>query len=167
MRIFTFLLLSVMGLTQTLSAMSIGRDGKPYEIEHTMWQPIRYTDTDSGFTALLPGAPTSGLMNDCIYSYSQYQGDYFQISVERESYETPTDKAEDFLNLIIDVNPDGSNFRLIPSMQEGVFHIVEGIFEDNQITRFYCGHNKIYQMLFQGENLLLADIFFNSMKITK
>lgn len=161
---FKFLLIA-MGFYQ-LSAMSIGRDGNHINIDNTNWQPVKYEDDEAGFKAILPGEPISGFKNQLIFSCSKFNKSYYQISTPLKNFYTPPQTEDEFLNFIAQTNPDGLQFHLIPNMKDKIIYVVEALFPDNVIARFYCSANKIYQMIVEGEDNTLAQVFFDSMQIT-
>lgn len=149
-----------------LSALSIGRNGASYPINDVLWQPVKYVDTEAGFKALLPGSPSSGMDGSDVYTYSKFNQGYYEVCTNYKSSYTPPHTAQAFLDTIMAHNSNALECTLIPSSQDKVLYIVQALFSDGTVARFYCSHNKIYQAIFEGSDPSLAQTFFDSIKIT-
>lgn len=165
MTLFKLFILTIVASCQ-LSALSMGRKGEPYTLNNVSWQPVQYVDNEAGFEAILPGKPSSCMTGTEVYIHSTFNQGYYEVQSFYKSPYTPPQSAELFLEVVKNANPNGFEFTLIPSTQNNVLYIVQACFENDKIARFFCSRNKIYQMIFQGNDASLAPTFFESMKVT-
>lgn len=162
---FKLLILAIVS-TCHVSALSIGRDGQAYTLNGVSWQPVRYSDNQAGFVAILPGSPSSCMTGDEVYTSSKFNDSHYKVLSYYKSVYTPPQTAELFLEVIKNANPTALELSLIPSTQNNVLYIVQACFPQEKIIRFFCSRNKIYQMIFQGKDTSLAPTFFESMQVT-
>lgn len=166
--LFIFAALFTLASTETLSAMSIGRDGTSYFENDVEWQKVSYRNDDAGFEALIPGSPISGISNGDVYVHSKYQNVHYEIHCSLDERYKPQKKEQNFIQKVAEAFEEESTVEPIGSDQKTVKYIAEIYHnEGNKITRVYCSKNCLYWAIVEGENLSLAPLFFDSIEITK
>lgn len=151
-----------------ISALSIGRVGDAFFEEDTCWQRVVYKNDDAGFEAAIPGSPKSGLSNDTVYTYSKYQNVDYEIHCSlTERYTAPKSEAN-FIRQVEEAFGNDAEVTAIATNQKTVKYIAEMYFiNESKIIRIYCGKNRLYWAIVEGEDLTLAPLFFESIDITK
>lgn len=167
--VFLFILTLIFSLlgTETLSAMSIGREGTSYFENDIEWQRVSYKDDDAGFEALIPGSPSSGISNGDVYTHSKYQNVRYEIHCRLNERYKPQKKEQNFIQKVAEAFEEALVEPII-SDQKTVKYIAEIYYnEESKIARVYCSKNCLYWAIVEGEDLSLAPIFFDSIEITK
>lgn len=159
------LLLLTLFSSSALFAFSIGRDGTPVTIENISWQPVKYVDSDVGFTALLPGSPSSGFASGDVYVYSIYDEVHYEINCSMGGRYSPLATEALFVNQIVAANA-GAKVTSVPVNQPNIKYIVD-IVSEGSMVRLFCSTNQLYWAIVEGSDLSLATTFFDSIKITK
>lgn len=167
------LLLLALFSFSALFAASISPDGNIVTIENIAWQPIKYEDSDVGFTALMPGgSATYGTDTEWnIYANTTYQGVEYSIACRLASRYSPPPTADLFLSQVRDMYKatyEGKDIHVesVSVNQRKVKYSVDVTLE-NFKARVYCSGNQIYFASVEGSDFSLAPAFFDSVKITK
>lgn len=163
-----FAVVSTFFFSDTLSALSIGREGDPYFENGIDWQKVCYKNENSGFEAVLPGSPSSGLSGKDVFTHSNYLDVDYEIHCSYATSFIVPKTAKLFLQKIEEVFGHEAMVITLPSNQKKVKYIAEIYYnEENKVVRVFCSKNWLYWAIVQGEDLSLAPLFFESIKISK
>lgn len=169
MKYFTFLTLSALLLTEPLSAYSIGKEGNPFVSDGISWQKVYFDNDETGFTAVMPGSPVSGISQGFAYCYSDFEGVKYEIKISLNQKLVVPDSAESFLNELNQLFGAHCQINLLKNQDPNVKYTVELKLNSNdKIGRFLVSHNNaLYTALVAGDNLSFAEQFLESIVITK
>jgi len=150
----------------SLSALSISRDGAPYDHQGTSWQSMRFAGKDLDFTAALPGDPRSGTANGTLYSASKLNDTWYEVHTDFPSYYRCPPNEKLFLKELKQVYRKTGKVTAIKSNQDSVKYIAEVRFtNESKVARLYATNQKLYVAIIQGRDLKHASYFFNHIKI--
>lgn len=157
----------------SFAAMSIGRNGSPYEENGISWQPVQFNENGQGFKAALPGQPKSGITGAWYFVYSNYEETDYEIHTSCRARSLPPSSDADFLTYMEKEIDDNEYFVPVDAALPDVLYAAE-ISTNNKETGnlekiyrlYWTADKRIYYAVVSGPNLSLAPDFFKTITFT-
>ena len=149
--------------------MMMGKTGEPYVINGKTWQNARIQTDAFKITAALPGSPRSGMQNSLLSVQSDYEGTNYFVKTDATKDDKPPATAQTFIQEMSKNNP--GEFHAIACKKNHMRYAVEFIYKNENgepgITRIYVTKRKMFLVGAMGNDLSLAEQFFDSFNIEK
>jgi hypothetical protein len=148
-------------------AISVGREGEPYEINGVTWQNVAIEGEKYKLAAALPGAATSRLMNSTAESISISEDNIYFIRTNDVSNEKPPKKFPELVKYLADLVDNLTPLHVKTPFILGGEYSYTGENGEKGITRILVTKNKFYLVGAFGLNPEHFEDVYNSVKVTE
>lgn len=151
-------------------AMTIGRDGDPYEENGVLWQPVKFEENNRGFKAEFPGKPMSGISTPWYYISSSFGLSEYEIHTHMsDRYELPKNETQ-FNDILLTLVENNEMYTILKPSNHAVRYEAEVLTRDlntgnhTKIWRLYwTSDERVYIAIVEGDISSSAQ-FFNKIR---